>query len=89
MDIKIVMKQLSDSEIGCTFASFCDGGWNVRIGPTNGFMSEANFNTPEECAEFLDHQARIHCPESVYALGKLEHGRREALRLAEEVGKWK
>jgi hypothetical protein len=84
MDIRIVMRKLSDS-----FASFWDGGWTVRIGPTNGFMSEANFHTQEECAEFLDRQARIHYSESVYSLGAMEHERREAVRLAEETGRWK
>jgi hypothetical protein len=51
--------------------------------------AEDNVMTLDKVAEFLDRKARIHCPESVYALGKLEHGRRKAVRVAEEAGRSK
>jgi hypothetical protein len=82
MDIEIVLKQLYESEISCSISSFWDGGWDVKLGDEmNGFVAEGNFHTLDEAAEFLDRQARIHFRESVYALGNLEHARREAIRL--------
>jgi hypothetical protein len=90
MDIEIVMKNLYASEINFSISCFWDGGFDVKLGDDfNGVKAEGNFMTLDEAAAFLDRQARIHCPESAYALGKLEHGRREAVRLAEEVGRWK
>jgi hypothetical protein len=86
MDIEITMKQLHDSEIGCTLARL-DGGWSVKIGPMNGFMSEAQFMSTEEGADFLDRQARKYCPDSLYSLGPVEFERRqEAICLEQEGG---
>lgn len=48
--------------------------------PDDGFVAEGNFKTLDECASFLDIQARKHWPESLYALGYFEHARREANR---------
>ena len=47
----------------------------------NGFVVEGNFRNLVEAAEFLDRQARKHFPDSVYAVGRVEHDRREAIRL--------
>ncbi len=89
MDIEIVMKKLYESEINCSISSFWDNHWDVKLGDEmNGFVAEGNFQTLDECADFLDRQARIHCPESVYSLGKIEHERREAVRLEAEKGMW-
>ena len=90
MDIEIVMKKLYESEINCAISSMWDDHWTVKLGDEfNGFVAEGNFRTLDECADFLDRQARIHCGESLYALGKLEHERREATRLKEEEGKFR
>jgi hypothetical protein len=87
MDIEITMKKLHDSEIGCTLAR-SDGGWSVKIGPKNGFMSQAQFQTAEEGADFLDSQARKYCPEPLYSLGAVEfERRREAIQLEQEAGR--
>jgi hypothetical protein len=49
----------------------------VKLGDEmNGFKAEDNFKTLDECGEFLDRQTRIHFPDSLYTLGKLEHERR-------------
>jgi hypothetical protein len=85
VDIEIVMKNLYESEINCSISGFWDNGWDVELGDEmNGIVAEGNFRTLGECADFLDRQARIHFAESVYALGKVEHDRREAVRLKEE-----
>jgi hypothetical protein len=90
MDIEIVMRNLYASEINCSICSFWDNHWDVKIGDEmNGFVAEGNFESLDECATFLDQQARKHFPESSYALGKAEHLRREVIRLKAEEGKWK
>jgi hypothetical protein len=79
------MKKLYESEINCSISSLCDNGWDVKIGDEmNGFVAEGNFRTLDEAADFLDREARKHFAESVYALGKIEHDRREAIRLDSE-----
>jgi hypothetical protein len=89
MDIETVMKRLYESEINCSIGSFWDNGWDVKLGDEmNGFVAEGNFHTLDEAADFLDREARKHFAESVYSLGRLEHGRREAIRLSAEQGKW-
>jgi hypothetical protein len=52
-------------------------------------VAGGNFRTLDEAADFLDRQARTHFAESLYALGGLEHERREAIRLEYEKGMWK
>jgi hypothetical protein len=69
MEIEVVIQRLRASGIKCSITAIWDGGWTVKIGPTNGFMADANFTTLDECAEFLDREARIHSPESLYSLG--------------------
>jgi hypothetical protein len=70
------------SEINCAISSFWDNGWDVKLGDEmNGFVAEGNFRTLDECADFLDRQARKYCPESSYALGRMEHDRREIARM--------
>jgi hypothetical protein len=72
MDIEIVMKRLYESEINCSISSFWDNGWDVKLGDEmNGFKAEGNFHTLDEAAAFLDREARKHCEESLYALGKV------------------
>ena len=74
MDIEIVMKRLYESEINCSISCFWDNGWDVKLGDEmNGFVAESNFRTLDECAYFLDLEARTHFPRSLYALGKLKH----------------
>ena len=46
----------------------------------NGYAAEANFETLDEAATFLDVQARKHFPESDYALGPIELERRRMLK---------
>jgi hypothetical protein len=90
MDIEIVMRNLYASEINCFISSFWDNHWDVKLGDEmNGFVAEGNFQTLDECADFLDRKARKHFPESSYALGKAEHLRREVTRLKAEEDKWK
>lgn len=68
MDIGIVLKRLYESEINFSISTFWDNGFDVRLGdPMNDFKSEANFRTLDECAEFLDREARIQFPDSAYA----------------------
>jgi hypothetical protein len=57
------------SEINCQVASFWDGGWRCSLGdPMNGFIGDdANFDTLEEVAAWLDAAARQHYPRSAYA----------------------
>ena len=77
MDIEIVMKKLYESEINCSISTFWDNGWDVKLGDEmNGFVAEGNFRNLVEAADFLDRQARKHFPDSVYALGPIEHQRR-------------
>lgn len=72
------MTRLYASEINCSVSCLWDGGWDVKLGDEmNGFVAEGNFKTLDEAATFLDLQARIHFPDSVYALGPLEHAKRE------------
>ena len=90
MDIEIVLKNLYESEINCSIFRFWDNGWDVKLrDDMNDFVAEGNFRTLYECADFLDREAKKHFPESSYALGKLEHGRREAIRVKAEHGTWK
>lgn len=90
MDIEITMKRLYESEINCSISSFWDNGWDVKLGDEmNGFVAEGNFRTLDEAAEFLDRQARKHFAGSVYALGIVEHAKREAVRRKVEEGKWR
>lgn len=78
MDIEIVMKNLYASEINCSISSFWDNGWEVKLGDEmNGFKAEGLFRTLDEAATFLDLEARRHFAHSVYALGAVEHARRE------------
>jgi hypothetical protein len=89
MDIEIVMNRLYKSEINSSIGSFWDNHWDVKLGDEmNGFVAEGNFRTLDECADFLDREARKHYPDSAYALGRLEHERRrEANRLQPEQEK--
>ena len=80
MDIGLVMRRLSRSEINCSLSSFWDSGWTVRLGDeVNGFASDAQFDTLEECAAYLDAKAKECFPNSVYAVGEEEHWRRSRL----------
>jgi len=61
----------------------------VKLGDDmNGFVAEGNFENLVEAARFLDMQARKHFSDSVYALGRVEHDRRQAIRLRAEEGHW-
>ena len=85
MDIEIVMNRLYESKINCSLGCFWDKHWDVKLGDEmNGFVAEGNFRTLDECADFLDREARRHYPESLYALGRLEHGRRREVNQAGE-----
>jgi hypothetical protein len=78
MELGDVMMRLYNSEINFSVSTFWDNGFDVKLGDEmNGFVAEANVKTPAEAAEFLDRSAREHFAESVYALGREEHERRE------------
>jgi hypothetical protein len=90
MDIEMVLKKLYESGINCSISGFWDGGWDVKLGDElNGFKAKANFRTLDECADFLDVQARIHCPEAAYSLGAVEHYQRRTVRVERRAGRWK
>ena len=55
----------------------------------NGFVAQETCRTLDEAAAFLNREARKHFPEWVFSLGKIEHERRQAIRLESEKGKWK
>jgi len=77
MELGTVIDALYASEINCSITSFWDGGIVVKLGDVmNGFKAERECATAAEAAEFLDHAAREHYPESCYTLGKAEWERR-------------
>lgn len=62
------MQQLYESEINVWITSFWDDGFYVRLGDEmNGFRTEGHCMTWEAVERWLDEQARIHYPNSVFA----------------------
>lgn len=89
MDIETVTQNLYESEINCCIASVWDDGWDVKLGDDlNGFVAEGNVKSLQDAAACLDREARKHFPDSVYAVGEVEHDRREAVRLDAEKNRW-
>jgi len=77
MELGQIIDLLYQSEINCEVSTYYDAGMMVRLGDeATGFVAEKNVRTPQEAAEFLDIQARIRFPDSLYALGKFEFERR-------------
>lgn len=81
MDAAKILQDICQSEIpysidsvtvGCFEAHLCDGRGEKLHGKlfTSGSI--------DEVAAWLDEQVRLHCPDSVYALGEEEFRRRQA-----------
>jgi hypothetical protein len=65
-----IMQRLYDSEINAWITSFWDDGFYVRLGDEmNGFRAEVQCMTWNEVEQWLDKQACIHYPDSVFARG--------------------
>jgi hypothetical protein len=68
-----IMQRLYDSEINAWITSFWDDGFYVRLGDEmNGFRAEGHCMTWNEVERWLDEQARIYYPDSVYARNSAE-----------------
>ena len=76
IDLATVMRQLYDSEIGCTISSLYDAGWRVRVGwsarlgdELNGYVAEEQFRNDEfdRIARWLIAAACEHFPDSQFA----------------------
>jgi hypothetical protein len=60
--------EIGQSEINAWITSFWDEGFYVRLGDEmNGFRAEGHCITWNEVERWLDEQARIYYPDSVYA----------------------
>ena len=67
-DIAMVMGMLYRSEINIHISTLWDGRYDVKLGDEhNGFVAEDNVKTFSACVNFLDIQAQIHFPTSLYA----------------------
>jgi hypothetical protein len=63
-----IMQRLYDSEINVVVYSFYDSGFRVYLGDEmNGYRADTTFETWSEVERWLDAQARIHFPDSVFA----------------------
>lgn len=64
-----IIQALHDCEINCSVSTFYDGCFTVKLGDEmNGFKAEAVVSNWNEAEAWLDAMARLHYPESRYAL---------------------
>jgi len=67
--MKTVFERLYDSEINFAVNSFCWRGFDVNLGDDmNGFKAQTTVDTWAEVEQWLEAQARLHFPNSVFAL---------------------
>lgn len=73
-----IPQRLYDSEINFSISCFWDGGFTAKIGDDmNGFEAEKTVKTCDEALAWLDVQARLEYPDSLYATGKYPPGYRQ------------
>ena len=67
--MKTVFERLYASEINFAVNSFCWRGFDVNLGDDmNGFKAQTTVDTWAEVEPWLEAQARLHFPNSVFAL---------------------
>lgn len=69
--MKTVFERLYNSEISFDVSCFWDGGFDVKLGHgMNGFKAQTNVRTWAEVEPWLEAQALVHFPNSVFALNR-------------------
>ena len=67
--MKPIFERLYDSDINCSVSSFCWCGFDVKLGDEmNGFTAQTTVLTWAEVEPWLEAQALVHFPNSVFAL---------------------
>lgn len=63
-----IFQELYDSEINFEISTFWDGGFTAKLGDEqNGFKAERICKSMMEAAEFLEREALIYFPHSIFA----------------------
>jgi hypothetical protein len=69
--MKTVFERLYNSEINFDVSCFWDGGFDVKLGDgMNGFKAWTTVRTWAEVEPWLEAQALVHFPNSVFSLNR-------------------
>jgi len=62
-----ILNMLYRSEINIHISTLWDGRYDVKLGDSmNGYQAEDNVETFLDCIEFLDREAQVHFPKSMF-----------------------